>query len=166
MIDNSAKNLEDAIRGSGEGWLIDGFAPPEKAIEFLGKTLDAVNQRAKQRLGGNAPDLTEDAIVNEFTSHPQSVRGFFQALGGTRTPDMLLMVWRIIQGMEIKEIRLDYSRQRIFAVSVTLEPPYGGPEEEVYESTKINDFSLLRHIGILEIDNKPVFQGFYPLRMR
>ena len=31
----SATTLEEAIRDSGEGWLIDLFEPPHEAIDFL-----------------------------------------------------------------------------------------------------------------------------------
>jgi hypothetical protein len=157
--------LEEAIRESGEGWLIDWFAPREKAIEHLSQTLDVVDRRAKERLGENAPSLDEASILKALQTHPQSVRGFFQALGGTRTPDMLLMVWRIIQGMEIKDIQLSYHRQQRFELRVVLESPYGN-NDEIYESANIQDFALLRHIGILEISGKPVFDGFYPMKLR
>ena len=157
--------LEDAIRQSGEDWLLDWPAPPERAIEHISRTLDDINRRARARLGENAPDLSPESIVAEFQRHPQGVRGFFQALGGTRTPDMLLMVWQIIQGIEIKDIQLSYMRQQEFSLRVTLESPYGG-ENEIYETSKIQDFALLRHVGILEIDGKPVFDGYYPLKVR
>src|SRR5437868_307452 len=100
--------LEDVIRESGEGWLIDWFAPPERAIDHIRQTLEDVSNRARQRLGGNAPEISEAALVREFRRNPQRVRGFFQALGGTHAPEMLLMVWRIIQGMELKEVRIEY----------------------------------------------------------
>lgn len=157
--------LEEAIRQSGEGWLIDGFSPSEKALEHLSRTLDAVDRCARERLGEDAPRFDEASVVTEYQRHPQGVQGFFQALAGTRTPDMLLMVWRIIQGMEIKEIQASYHRQRDFRLSVTLESPDGG-EDEIYESEHIQDFALFRHVGILEISGKPVFDGFYPLRVR
>jgi hypothetical protein len=78
---------------------------------------------------------------------------------------MLLMVWRIIQVMEIKDVQLSYLRQRSFLLRVILESPHG-EEDEPYESDKISDFALFRHIGIMEIGNSPVFDGFYPLRVR
>ena len=80
-----------------------------------------------------------------------------------RTPEMLLMTWRIIQGMEIKSIQFSYQRQFSFHVQVDLESPYG-EADETYNSSNINDFALFRHIGILQIGNLPVFDGFYPLR--
>jgi hypothetical protein len=70
-------NLEEAIRQAGEGWLIDWFTPPEKAIEHLSRTLETVNARAHELLGEDAPNLDDASIVSEFQRHPQSVRGFF-----------------------------------------------------------------------------------------
>lgn len=78
---------------------------------------------------------------------------------------MLLMVWRIIQGMEIKDVELSYSRQHSFQLSVTLESPYGETDPP-YSSTNIQDFSLFRHVGTMEVRGRPVFDGFYPLKLR
>lgn len=160
-----APSLEEAIRQAGEGWLIDLYSPRADATSQLLRTLDAVGALARERLGADAPDFSERAIVAEFQRRPAQVRGFFQALGGSRTPEMLLMVWRVIQGMEIKHIELAYERQQAFELSVILESP-DGDQDAPYRSTSINDFALLRHIGILEVSGRPVFDGFYPLRVK
>jgi hypothetical protein len=156
--------LEEAIRGAGEGWLIDWFAPPNEALNHIRRVLAEVHRRAQERLGADAPDLSEPAIIKEYQRHPSQVKGFFQALGGTRTPDMLLMVWRIIQGMEIKDVQLTYRRREHFHVRVILESPHG-VEDTPYESDRINDFALFRHMGIMEVGDAPVLDGFYPLRV-
>lgn len=158
-------SLEEAIRDAGEGWLIDWFEPRDQAIAYLRQRLDGVTRRAHERLGGNAPDLSEAALVDLYNRFPQKVKGFFQVLGGTRTADMLLMAWRIIQGMEIKDIQMGYHRQDHFVIRVILESPYG-KEDELYESSAIQDFTLFRHIGTMEISGKPVFDGFYPLKIK
>ena len=157
--------LEQIIRKSGEGWLIDTFAPPEKAIDHLRQTLASVDRRARELLDGNAPDFSEEAIANAFTSHPQRMRAFFQALGGSRTPEMLLMVWRILQGLEIRRIEVGYVRQNEFRLEVELESPFGDVPE-TYASHNVHDFKLLRHIGVHEIGGRPVFDGFYALKVR
>ena len=46
------------------------------------------------------------------------MRGFFQALAGMRTTEMLLMVWRIMQGMEIRDVQVGYRRQQEFKMTV------------------------------------------------
>ena len=75
------------------------------------------------------------------------------------------MAWRIIQGMEVKEIRIAYRRQEAFEATVVLESPYG-EEDPPYVSSDIRGFCFFRHIGILEISGRPVFDGFYPLRIK
>lgn len=124
-----------------------------------------MNRLAQERLGGDAPHLTESSLLAEYKRNPLKVKAFFQALGGSRSPDMLLMAWRIIQGMGIKEIRVAYRRRESFEATVVLESPYG-EEDRPYVSSDIQDFALFRHIGILEISGRPVFDGFYPLRLK
>jgi hypothetical protein len=165
MSTQHPSTLEEAIRESGEGWLIDWFSPPTEAMDHLRRKLDEVNRRAQERLGGTTPRLTESLLLSEYRRNPLKVKGFFQALGGSRSPDMLLMAWRIIQGMEVKEVRIAYRRQEAFEATVVLESPYG-EEDPPYTSADIQDFALFRHIGILEISGRPVFDGFYPLRLR
>jgi hypothetical protein len=165
MSTSSPSTLEEAIRHSGEGWLIDWFMPREGAIPRISQMLEAVHREARDRLGSEAPDISAAALVQEYRRSPQQVRGFFQALGGTRTPQMLLMVWRIIQGMEVRDVRLSYRRQEVFELEVILESPYGG-EDPPYRSSNIQDFALFRHIGILEVGGSPVFDGFYALKIK
>ena len=89
----------------------------------------------------------------EYERNPQKVRGFFQALGGTRTPEMLLMVWRIIQGMEIKDIQLSYQRQQAFEVRVVLQSPYG-EEDAPYARRTFTTLPCCAD-GIHEISGRP-----------
>lgn len=165
MSTTSPTTLEEAIQHAGEAWLIDSFAPPEAAMDHIFQTLAAVQQEAQKRFGDSAPKLAEADLVQEYHRNPLRVRGFLQALGGTRTPAMLLMAWRIIQGMEVKEIQMGYHRQKSFEVRVILESP-SGEQDEPYVSGNIHDFALFRHIGIMEIGGAPVFDGFYALKVR
>lgn len=160
----STLTLEEAIRHSGEEWLIDFFAPPTEAMNHIRQLLAEVYRRGQERLGGNAPDLSEAAVVAEYNRSPLKVKGFFQVLTGTRTPEMLLMAWRIIQGMELKDIQLSYSLRTIFHVRVILESPYGETDAP-YEYQSIQDFAIFRHFGIMEINGCPVFDGYYAFKV-
>ena len=165
MTRPATRTVEEAIRHAGEGWVIDSFTPTEGAVPFLLQKLTDVDSLARQRLGKNAPDLSEASLVAMYNSNPLKVKGFFQVLGGTRSSEMLLMTWRIIQGMEIKDIAISYERQKQFHARVVLESPYGEVDEP-YESSSIQDFALFRHIGIMEISGLPVFDGFYALKLK
>lgn len=159
-----AQSLEEVIRLAGEGWLIDQHSPPSEAVNQIRQLLSDVGILARRRFVDDVPDLSEGAIVAEFQRRPLQVRGFFQALAGTRTPEMVLMVWRIIQGSKIKHVKLDYDVWHKFELSVVLESPEG-VEDPPYLTKSINDFTLFRHIGILVASGRPVFDGFYPLRV-
>ncbi len=77
------------------------------------------------------------------------------------------MVWRIIQGLSIREVTMNYREMESFSLRVTLARP-GEPEEELeaYNSRDINDAALLRNFGITTIDGCPLFDGFLPQRKR
>lgn len=161
----STLDLEQAIRRAGGGWLIDSFVDREAAVSVIRRRIAQVNALAQQRLGARAPDMSEQELVTLYNRCPLKVKGFFQALGGSGSPDMLLMAWRVIQGMEIKKVDVSFNRRQDFRLSVILESPYG-EEDELYESSSIHDFTLLRHIGIMEVDGRPVFDGFYALKLK
>lgn len=165
MSPASPTTIEEAIRHAGEEWLIESHVPPEDAVRHIQQTLDAVGREAKRRLGDNAPDLSEAALLQEYHRNPHRVRAFLQAIGGTRTPEMLLMAWRILQGMEVSHVQMNYQRQQSFELMVTLTSP-DGVGDETYVSRNIKDFALFRHIGILEVAGSPVFEGLYALRVR
>ena len=165
MSTASSSALEQIIRESGEDWLIDWFQPPERALDHIRDTLATVTRVAEERLGADAPRLSEETLAAEYQQNPHRVRAFLQALGGQRSPQMLLMVWRILQGMEVKQLQVQFQRQQEFQLRVVLESPYG-EEDAPYVSDSILDFALLRQLGMQEAGGAPAFDGFYPLRVR
>ena len=163
MNTTAPANLEEVIRLCGEGWLLDSFAPPGAAIKHHRETLAQIRDLAVARLGAEAPGISEETLVTEYQRNPLRVQALLQALGGTRTPEMLLMVWRLIEGMEIKEIEVAFHRQESFSARVVLQSPCGG-DDETYSTSNIHDFALFRHIGAFEVAGRPVFDGFYALK--
>jgi len=166
MTTKVSNPLETMFRDSGLGWMIDSSSPPDVVFNHFEKTLANVSQLAQKRLGPKALSLNSDAILAEYERNPSRIKGFLQAFGSTSSPEMLLMVWRILQGMEIAEMRMNYSAQKDFFLEAKLTSPYGEEEKtEIYQSTDIEDAALLRHLGIMKMDDKPLFAGFYPLRI-
>ncbi len=164
MNSSRSANLEETIRRSGEGWLIDWHDPKSEALDHVRRVLGDVDQRAKDRLGGDAPDLSEQALLAEYERNPMRVKAYFQAVGSSCTPDMLLMAWRIIQGMEIKSVNVTYHRRSPSEMRVILESH--GEEDAPYISSNMKDFKIFRHIGILNVGDMPILDGFYPLRLK
>ncbi len=62
---------------------------------------------------------------------------------------------------------MNYREQEEFNLSVTLARP--GEDQvvsETYRTNDINDAALLRNFGIMTVDGRPLFDGFFPLRKR
>lgn len=153
--------LETLIREVGEDWLIDSFSPAHEAIARLQARLEKANAAAHTRLGANAPSLLPHALEAECKRNPHKVKAFLQALGSSESPDMLVMVWRVLMGCSIAEIQAEYELKKRFSLRVRLQNDRNLPE--VYASDDINDAALLRHFGIMSMDGSPIFDGFYPL---
>jgi hypothetical protein len=77
------------------------------------------------------------------------------------------MVWRILQGLSIREVAMNYRELEEFRLSVTLAPPGGKQDElETYCTDNIKDAALLRNFGITTVNSRPLFDGFFPRRAR
>ncbi len=156
--------LERLLRACELGWMIDWYAPPDQALPYLRNALEQATAESRERFGEQAPTFGEDVLGAEYASNPHKIRAFLQVLGATRTPQVLLMAWRILQGSNIAEVQLSYAAMRRFQLRIVLSNPYDQTQEE-YESSDINDAAVLRHFGITTQDGAPLFHGLYPLRI-
>jgi hypothetical protein len=166
MTPESPVILEHLLRGNDLGWMIDMYAPRERAVPLLLQQLDGLAVEFKNRFRYDVP-FSPEALTAEAERNPHTVRAFLQALGVSRNPEMLLMVWRILQGLSIREVVMNYREQREFSLSVTLARPGEEKEQlEKYHTDDINDAALLRHFGITTVDGRPLFDGFLPMRKK
>ncbi|MEO6812231.1 MAG: hypothetical protein ABI353_24245 [Isosphaeraceae bacterium] len=166
MTPQSPATLERLIRDNDLGWMIDMYAPPDRAIPFLIEQLTRLTGEFSNRFRYEVSFSPEQLCV-EAARNPHKIRAFLQALAVSGSMDMLLMVWRILQGLSIREVTMTYVEVEAFSLVVTLARPGQDQEElETYSSDKINDATLLRHFGITTVDGRPLFDGFLPMRKK
>lgn len=164
MMSESASVLEQLLRANDLGWMIDMYSPRERAIPFLLDQLTHLTREFRTKFGDDV-SFAPEKLEAESQRNPHKIRAFLQALAATGKTDMLLMVWRILQGLSIRLVELEYTEQTSFRLVVTLAwPGDEGGVSEVYSSNDINDAKLLRHFGITTINGSPLFDGFFPLR--
>jgi hypothetical protein len=164
MISESPAVLEQLLRGNDLDWMIDMYSPRERAIPFLLDQLARLTVEFRNRFGYEV-SFAPEQLRAEVERNPHKIRAFLQALAATGKTDMLLMVWRILQGLSIRRVELDYAEQTSFQLVVVLaRSDEEGGDLEVYSSDDINDAKLLRHFGITTIDGRPLFDGFLPGR--
>jgi hypothetical protein len=166
MTTESAAVLERLLRDNDLGWMIDMYAPRDRAVPSLHDQLGRVTAEFRSRFKYEV-SFAPETLWAEAERNPHKIRAFLQALGASRNPEMLLMVWRILEGLSIREVTMSYREQESFTLNITLARP--GEEEdelEAYRSNDINDAALLRHFGITTVDGRPLFDGFFPRRER
>jgi hypothetical protein len=164
MTPESPAVLERLLRGNNLGWMIDMFAPREDAIPYLLAQLNRVAEEYRNTVRENV-SFTPEFLESEAQRNPHKVQAFLQALGTSRSTKMLVMVWRILQGLTIHEVTMNYREQESFSLVVYLSRPgeeVDGLEE--YQSSDIDDAALLRHFGITTVDGRPLFDGFFAMR--
>lgn len=166
MSPQAATVLEQLLRGNNLGWMIDQFAPKDRAIPFLLEQLAHVAVEYRNRIPAySGISFSPETLAAEAERNPHKIQAFFQALAITRSPEMLVMVWRILQGLSIRKMEMNYQEQVKFSLVVVLARPGGEQDElESYRSQDINDAGLVRHFGIATVDGKPLFDGFFALR--
>lgn len=113
---------------------------------------------------GSVPRLDVDTLEETLQRNPQKVRAFLQALEETSNVGLLVMVWRIIHGDTIMSIDMRYVERETFELVIRLEDPATG-DESCYRSQDNDDAVLLRHIAVMKINDMPIFDGFYALRV-
>jgi hypothetical protein len=165
-IAESPAILEQLLRENDLGWMIDMYTPRDRAVHFLLGQLDRLSNEFRSRFGYEesfAPETLRAAAER----NPHKIRAFLQALGVSGSPQMLLMVWRVLQGLNIREAQMSYRELEAFSLSVTLARADDEQEElETYSTHDINDAALLRNFGITTIDGHPLFDGFFPTRKK
>lgn len=157
--------LEQLFRQAGEEWLIDWYTTRSQALQHLRRLLEQADQRAAQRFGSHAPRLTAEALLQEQEANPHKVRALLQIMASVGSPDMLVMAWRIMQGMNIDAMQMEYEQEKTFRLRIRLVSMDNAIQKEEYETTDIDDAVVLRHFGIMKMNDRPVFDGFYPLRV-
>ena len=163
MSQNSTEVLERLLRANNLGWVLEIFRPSDR---FLPVWIDQLNQAATEyRTRFNITiSFTPETLEAEAAKSPQKIRAFLQAFCVASSPAMLVMIWRILQGLKIREIKMAYRERDSFELIVVLARP--GTEQdqlEEYQTRDIRDANLLRHLGAGSIDGRPFFHGFYTM---
>jgi hypothetical protein len=166
MTHESPIILERLLRENDLGWMIDMYAPRERAVPVLLERLERLTAEFRKRFRDDV-SFAPESLKAEAERNPHKIRALLQALGVSGNPEMLLMVWRILQGLSVRQVSLTYREQEHFSLSVTLASQGEKQDEpETYHTNDINDAALLRHFGITTVDGKPLFDGFFPLRKK
>jgi len=135
-----------------------GICYSDEHLIMARKQIAELNEYAKDK----APELSEEYLVKRHQGGFSQTNGLLQTICFPHTPQMLFAVYRICQGFNIEELTVSYNK--VFNIKIKVKHIVDDIEE-AYESDNVFDFTILRHIACFTMDNKPILDGFYPLRI-
>jgi hypothetical protein len=158
MSQQSAAILEDLLRVNNLGSVLDSDSSKGCLTSLLLEQLAGITSDYGGRF---QVDVRPEALAAEAERNPHKVRAFFQALRVTRSREMLVMVWRVLQGLSIRKVEMKYQELEEFSLLVVLARPGAEADyEEEYRSQNIMDARLLWYFGVGTVCEKPLFAGF------
>ena len=162
MITSPPVGLEELVRSIDLGWRLDAFGPPDQRIAYLQRRLHDGDEAARAKFADGSVRLTLNDVAALARQSPDKARAFVEQLFVQGAPEMLVMVWRVLNGADIGTVHLDIEQANRFRLEIILRPDRAGTEEK-YESDNISDLYILRQFGISKLNGKlPVLIGFYP----
>lgn len=161
MNEHSSVVLERLLRANNLGSVIDKYGSAQgRLLHSLLVMLDKVAHANSTEPMSFAPE----ALEKEHVRNPHKIRTFLQAMRMTKSAEMLAMVWRVLQGSSIREVRMTYEKRKRFELLVVLSD--AANEEgasRTYSSNDVFDLRLLRHLSIATVAGQPSLNGFIPL---
>jgi hypothetical protein len=95
-------------------------------------------------------------------SDPIRGKAFLQFDTLLASVEMKIMIWRVLQGADIRRVEFHYAADTDSQLSVTIRAP--GEGDETYHGIPFPDFKVLRHFGMMGRNGKLLLQGYYALR--
>jgi len=155
--------INELLQARNFDWAIKAFHPSDQAARYFADQLDALKSFMEQRaLGECVPTI--ESLQSLGKTNPYKLDAFLEALVSLRTSEMIAAAWRIIQGMQVEKIEMQFEYGKSFALRIWLLSPYD--ENEDYSTNDIDDMNFLRHLIKSKSDNRPIINGFFALRHR
>ena len=163
MTAEQVDRAQEVLKECGLDWWARTSGGHDAFSAHLTEVMENFAGEYVRRFGGR---MSSFAVFELYPRKKSKVRAFLQAVVSSATPKMLVMVWRIQEGMNIEAIEMNYSLSKeSFSLTVTLASPYVNGAPETYTSNNIDDAALVRHFGIMKMGDAPIVDGFYALHM-
>ena len=153
--------ITELLQARSFDWAIKAYSPSDQAASHFAKKLDDLKSFMEQRkLGECVPTIMSLQSLGRTNFY--KLDAFLEALVSLRTSEMVVAAWRIIQGMQVDKIEMQFEYGKSFALKVSLLSPYG--EYENYSTIDSDDMNFLRHLIKSKSDHRPIINGFFALR--
>ena len=118
----STEVLKHLLKNNGLDWVMDIFGRNDRFLPNCIKQLDRITDAYRARGFDVAVSFTPESLETAAAKNSLKVRAFLQAFCVASSPEMLVMVWRILEGLRIQEIKMLYLGGHTFELTVALGP--------------------------------------------
>ncbi len=155
MIENKEETVRRLFESTGVGWAIGPDRGGKEPAQILAEIAE-VEEELKRRTG------TQPDLLNELRAAPELMRPFIHSFTTAKTAPIRAMIYFILKGASVKEVKFHYLAKRQSSLTVTIRLLSG--QEETFESDEFWDVELLRHFGLAKAGGKPLIDGYYSFR--
>jgi hypothetical protein len=103
-------------------------------------------------------------VLSEQSRNEHRVSTLLQALAFSVSPEMLAMMWMVMQGARIEKISYAYARRATSHIAVEILLP-DRTTQLTFQSDEHWDAALLRTMSLSKSNGLPVVEDFYPLHI-
>ena len=157
MSPSELERIEEAFKRSGCEWILKYPQDDRERQIFFTAVAKEIGefQGEYRRRFGKSPDPF--GLLNE---NQEKATAFFEIFSGPPlSVDVLVLIWRLIEGAEIRDLVIQYQRKKAFSGRFVVGERGGA--DEVYETTTPWDFTVVRHFGMLTVNNNLILDGYY-----
>lgn len=129
----------------------------------LNQDLEDIQAHINQRIDdGTPPVRLEPLFKGEPKTHTSKQKAFLQTFTLSVSNEMIAMVYFIaIENAEIKALTVNYICKKSFALNIELALPSG--KKISFRSDNIWDIEVIRRLGVMKMNDKPLFAGYFLL---
>jgi hypothetical protein len=150
------RQLREVFDQCDVGWVFDEFAA-ERAEKILHEMHD-VDRVFREAIGRPLDPPLAQAIPADVAR----LKPLVQTFASPMTAPIRAMVYCILDGAQVRAIRLDYKFKARSHLEVDVE--YDSGEAATFASDDVYDAEALRHFGLMKMGKAPVIDGYYAFR--
>jgi len=156
------RQLRSLLYAANLGWFL------ERDRDFIIRRLEEFARTYAEKISGvSSIELPRSASIPdlfaEYQKHPHRMRALLQAVAFGCSPEILAMVWTVLQGSKIERLSYDYERRKISRLTCEVIFPDGSLHTFIGQNHW--DTAILRLASLSLIDGKPLIESFYPLHV-
>jgi len=154
MSNQPSDKVIDILKKSGFEWILEQ-GNRDELLEQIASDIKTLSDEIDRRILNKKTDL-----FMELLNEPMELKPLIQLLASPTSNEMRVMAYCVLRGMEIENIEFSYSAAKSIQLTVRILDNVNGKEHS-FHSNVVWDVEILKQLGIMSLNKKPILEGFY-----